>query len=67
MDNKKIGNELRKLREAKNLTQLEVAKNIGISVSAINNYEVGIRIPRDEIKLKLANFYGKTVYEIFFN
>ncbi|WP_423748200.1 hypothetical protein [Bacillus cereus] len=30
-------------------------------------YENGQRIPRDNIKIKLANFYGVTVQTIFFD
>jgi len=45
----------------------EVAKALGISVSALQMYENAQRIPRDEIKLKIAAYYGKTVQEIFFD
>lgn len=45
----------------------EVAAAVGISLSAIAMYETGERTPRDEIKVRLANFYGKTVQELFFN
>lgn len=45
----------------------EVANAVGVSVSAISMYENGERIPRDNIKIKLAKYYGKTVQEIFFN
>lgn len=44
----------------------EVASAIGVSLSAIAMYENGERIPRDEIKIKLAEFYNKTVQELFF-
>lgn len=44
----------------------EVAKKVGISVSAISMYENGDRIPRDDIKIKLAALYGTSVQEIFF-
>ena len=47
-------------------TQSEVAKDIGITASAYSNYEQGIRIPRDTIKRKIADYYGKTVEYIFF-
>ncbi len=57
---------------AERLTQLrgdrsreEVAKAIGISVSAISMYENGERIPRDSIKIKLAAYFNKSVQEIF--
>ena len=44
----------------------EVAEAVGITLSAISNYENGQRMPRDEIKVKLANYYGMTVQELFF-
>lgn len=44
----------------------EVASAIGVSLSAITMYENGERIPRDETKIKLAEFYNKTVQELFF-
>lgn len=43
-----------------------VADAINISVSALTMYELGQRIPRDELKVKLANYYGCTVQELFF-
>ena len=43
-----------------------VAAAIGISVSAIAMYETGARVPRDEVKVKLADHYHKTVQELFF-
>ena len=45
----------------------EVAKALGLSISAISMYESGERIPRDSIKIKIANYYNKSVQEIFFN
>ena len=65
MDKKAIGKRLIELRGSR--TQNEVAQAIGISVAAVGMYERGERIPRDEIKVKLAVFYGKTVSEIFFD
>ena len=68
MSNKeKIAKNLRLLRLKKGITQSEVAKSVGISLSAITNYELGVRIPRDEVKIKLANYYGVSVESIFFN
>lgn len=64
MDAILIGKRLRDLRG--NVTQNETAKALGISISALAMYENGNRIPRDEIKLKIAKHYGKTVEEIFF-
>lgn len=44
-----------------------VAKECFISVSALQMYENGKRIPRDPAKVRLARYYGKTVQEIFFD
>lgn len=64
MDGMLIGKRLVTLRG--NRSQEEVAKKLGISISALSMYEQGNRIPRDEIKIKIADFYGMTVQEIFF-
>ena len=64
-DAKEIGARLRKLRG--DLSMQEVADKLGTAVSTIGMYERGERVPIDEIKVKLADFYGVTVQEIFFN
>ena len=64
MNTLKIGDELRKLRG--NKTQEEIAHAIGISPAAIGMYERGDRVPRDEIKVKLANYFNTSVESIFF-
>lgn len=60
-----VGKILRELRGNKTLE--EVANDLGISVSALTMYELGNRVPRDEIKIKLASYYNKTVGFIFFS
>lgn len=63
-DPKEIGERLRKLRGE--IYRSTVAQKCEISVSALSMYENGLRVPRDEIKVRLANFYGKTVESIFY-
>ncbi|MFC0271090.1 helix-turn-helix transcriptional regulator [Metabacillus herbersteinensis] len=65
MDRVLIGKKLLNLRAEK--SRELVANKVGISISALQMYENGQRIPRDEIKIKLANYYKKSVQEIFFN
>ncbi|MBP3040560.1 helix-turn-helix transcriptional regulator [Bacillaceae bacterium Marseille-Q3522] len=65
MNKNKIAKKLIKLR--KNRTREEVANNLKISVSALQMYECGKRVPKDEIKIRIASFYGLTVQEIFFD
>ena len=64
MDSKKIGKRLVELRADK--SQHEVAEAVGISRSALSMYECGERIPRDEIKIKLANYYRTSVESLFY-
>lgn len=45
----------------------EVAKAVGVSLSAIAMYENGARIPRDEIKVRLADYFGTSVQALFFD
>lgn len=44
----------------------QIAVDLGVSYSAITSYELGERIPRDELKVKIANYYKKNVEDIFF-
>lgn len=48
-----------------NRSQDEVAKALGISVSALSMYEQGNRIPRDEIKIRMAKYYGISIDDLF--
>lgn len=59
-----IGAKLLKLRGEK--TRSEVADALKISQSALAMYESGQRIPRDNIKIRIADYYKKPIYEIFF-
>ena len=65
MNAKEIGNQLRELRGVYR-SQAEVAEAIGVTPAAVSLYETGERIPSDEVKLRLAKFYGVTVQELFF-
>ena len=64
MDKGKIAERLIALRGSK--TQTEVAQAIGVTPSAYSMYENGERVPRDEIKKKIAEYYKKSVATIFF-
>ena len=59
-----VGEKLTRARG--NLRREDVACAIGVSVSAISNYENDTRIPRDEVKIKLAKLYKTTVQALFF-
>ena len=64
MDSKVIGARLTELRGKR--SQTEVANACDISLSAVDMYERGERIPRDKIKIKLARFFKVKVEDIFY-
>lgn len=47
-------------------SQSEMAAAVGVTKSAWAMYERGERVPRDEVKRRIATYFGKTVQEIFF-
>lgn len=57
---------LKEARRNKGCSVDDVAKACGITVSAVQMYECGQRIPRDSIKIALANFFGIPVQDLFF-
>ena len=59
-----IGERLRALRGAE--TQEQMGARFGVAPSTWGMYERGDRVPRDEIKSRIARYYGKTVDELFF-
>ena len=59
-----IGDRLTTLRDIR--TRTGVARAIGISPSALAFYERGQRIPPDDVKSKLAAYYGVSVQALFF-
>ena len=66
MNTEKIGKTLLDLRTARGLTQKEVAEAIGVTAMALSQYENGIRVPRDEVKIHIARFYNQTVDTLFY-
>lgn len=61
--NEIVAEKLVKLRGDK--SRETVAKACGISISALAMYERGERIPRDDIKVRLAEYYNRSVNFIF--
>lgn len=64
MDVERIGKTLVELRGDR--TQIQVANDLNISDAALSAYEQGTRIPRDEVKIRIAKYYGVKVSDIFF-
>lgn len=58
------GEKMRKLRGKK--PRRFVAKEIGVSYSSYMKYERNERRPGDDVKKKIAKFFGVSVESIFF-
>lgn len=61
-----VAKRLKEARATRGCTAEEVANACGISVTAMYMYENGHRIPRDETKQRLSDFYGISVQNLFF-
>ncbi|RIJ48337.1 transcriptional regulator [Maribellus luteus] len=58
-------NRLKIERAVKNLTQDDLAKQIGVSRQTINSIETGRYVPSTVLALKISDIFEKTVNEIF--
>ncbi len=61
-----IGEKIKNLREKNNISRENFANAVKISQSALSMYENGQRIPRDEVKLRIARFFNTSIEELFF-
>lgn len=55
---------VKRLREQKELSQAEIAKMLGVSQPAIAQYETGIKIPSIIVAVKLARILGVTCEQL---
>ena len=60
-----IGNRIRELRKANNMTQEQLAEIIGISFQAVSKWENNIALPDISLVPTLARIFGVTTDEIF--
>lgn len=60
-----IKNALIAAREEKGLTQLQLAKIIGKTPTAVASWEQGLSLPNLQTLYRLATYYGKTLDYMF--
>ena len=65
MRKEKISERIKKIRG--DMSQEKFADILEVTKAAVSNYETGERIPRDEVKKKIADFANQTVDSIFFD
>lgn len=60
----KIAENIKRVRKEKGLTQNDLAKEVGISVTSIQAYEYGKTHPRITIALRIAKALGVSINDI---
>lgn len=60
-----IAEEIKKYRKVKNMSQEMLANASGINVSMIKKYECGLRNPKPEQLLKIANALGISINALY--
>ena len=60
-----LENRVRAAREARGLTQAELAARVGVSRKTINTVENAVFVPSTVIALKLARALGEPVESLF--
>lgn len=65
MINSLFGENLRKLRKEKNLTQKQLAEHLGVTARTIGYYESGQRFPSPETINRIADFFDVSLDWLF--
>lgn len=56
-----LGKNIRKLRENAGINQRDFAKMLDIGNTTLSQYESGARIPSDEVKIKIADYFDVSI------
>ena len=64
MDGIVIGKRLKELRGEKTLEN--VGNDLNVTPMAVSLWERGERIPNDDMKLKISNYFGVPLFDIFY-
>ena len=67
MREKELGEQIRKLRNAKKMTLAVMAERIGVTTSAIAAYENGSRTPSVDVLIKIARLFHVSIDHLLGN
>lgn len=56
-----VGNNLKKLRKERGLTQIALQMQTGIEQALISKYEQGVRVPPTDTLIILADFFNTNI------
>jgi len=62
-----LGSKIRELRTKYNLTQAELAKQVGVSKATVTAYEGDLRQPSYDVLIKLANVFKVSIDSLVLN
>ena len=62
-----LGSKIRELRIKYNLTQAELAKQVGVSKATVTAYEGDLRQPSYDVLIKLANVFKVSIDSLVLN
>ena len=65
MENQELSNQIKVQRAMKNITQEELAAQIGVTRKTINTIETGKFVPSTILAIKLARYFGIKVEDLF--
>lgn len=65
MENPELSNQIKVQRAIKNITQEELAAEIGVTRKTINTIETGKFVPSTILAIRLARFFKIKVEELF--
>lgn len=65
MENQELINQIKVQRAIKNITQEELAAQIGVTRKTINTIETGKFVPSTILAIKMARYFGISVEELF--
>lgn len=66
MAERRLGNRLKEVRAARNLTQADLAELAGVSRKTINTVENGVFVPSTTLALALAQTLSVRVEDLFY-
>ncbi|MCH5301025.1 MAG: helix-turn-helix transcriptional regulator [Ruminococcus sp.] len=55
-----LGDNIKKLREARNLSQVQLAKTLYVSKQSVSNWENDNVVPSVEVLIKIAKYFSVT-------
>lgn len=64
MNKIEIGKRLKALRGDRTLEK--VGNDLNVTAMAVSSWELGKRVPSDDLKVKLASYYGVSLYDLFY-